>query len=81
MPDPEKSVAIDLERLDEQLLNIHVQLAKLGVLVSRAARNGEAGRHPNLVDCIRRHRDGMVECSRLIAQRIDAIGDIHKNCG
>lgn len=46
MPYPKKSMAIDLERLDEQLLNVHVQLSKLDLLVSGAARNREAGGIP-----------------------------------
>jgi hypothetical protein len=93
MPRPEKSAGAELERLDEQLMNVHVQLTKLDVLVDIAARNTDAARHPRLVETIRYHRDGMVESSRVIAQRIDAIGrldagrqaspprDIHKNCG
>jgi hypothetical protein len=63
------------------------------ILVDIAARNADALRHPDLVETIRHHRDGIVESSRVIAQRIDAIGrrdaeqldplqrDIHKNCG
>jgi len=36
--------AADLERLDEQLLNVHVQLTKLDVLVDMATRNADAVR-------------------------------------
>ena len=93
MPCPEKSAAADLERLDEQLLNVHVQLTKLDVLIDVAKHNADAMRHPNLIETIRHHRDGIVESSRVIARRIDAIGrsdagqqdplqrDIHKSCG
>lgn len=62
--------------------------------VDMAARNADAMRHRNLVETIRHHRDGIVESSRVIARRIDAIGrrnagqeedplqrDIHKSCG
>lgn len=92
-PCSEKSAGADLERLDELLLNVHVQLTKLDVIVDLAARNADAVRHPDLVETIRHHRDGIVESSRVIARRIDAIGrrdagqqqplqrDIHKNCG
>src|SRR4029077_6419625 len=74
MPGSKKSAGADLERLDELLLNVHVQLTKLDVLVDMAARNTRAGRRPALVKPIRYHRDGIVESSRVIAQRIDAIG-------
>ena len=74
MPGSEKSAGADLERLDAQLLNVHVQLTKLDVLVDRVARNADAARHADLVKTIRYHRDGIVESSRVIARRIDAIG-------
>jgi hypothetical protein len=73
MPRSEKSAGADLERLDEQLLNVHVQLTKLDVLVDMAARNADAVRViARRIDAIGRSDAG---------QQNPLPRDIHKNCG
>ena len=48
MPGSEKSAGADLERLDAQLLNVHVQLTKLDILVDVVARNADAVRQRDI---------------------------------
>jgi sulfur relay (sulfurtransferase) complex TusBCD TusD component (DsrE family) len=66
----------DLQRVDQQLVNIQVQLAKLQVLVSdlcqpSAARRG--GEDEGLAESVRRRRHDMVEQSKDLAGLIERL--------
>jgi hypothetical protein len=49
-------------------------LTKLDVLVDMAARNADVARHPNLVETIRHHCDGIVDPARY-PQKLWITGD------
>jgi Mg2+ and Co2+ transporter CorA len=66
----------DLQRVDQQLVNIQVQLAKLQVLVSdlcRPSSPGMRGEDEGLTETVRRHRHDMVEQSKELSERIERL--------
>ena len=62
-----------LERVDEQLVKIHLQLQKLNILVEHLCQHAGTRRDSELLDTIQHHRQDLIAASRAIKERIDKI--------
>jgi len=62
-----------LRRIDEQLVNIQVQLAKLKVLVLDLSSARLSEGDDALTETVRRHRHDMVEESKALSERIERL--------
>ena len=60
-----------LERVDEQLVNIHIQLRKLNILVEHLCQHAGTRRDRELLDTIQHHREALIGASRTINDRIE----------
>jgi hypothetical protein len=62
----------DLERVDQKLVAIQVELQKLGVIVERL-RDRPQGGGRRLKSTIRHHRAALIDSSSTITQKIEQI--------
>ena len=65
-------MATNLERVDQQLVNIQVELRKLEIIVDHFSRQ-PATSDRGLVDTVQHHREALLGSSRAITQKIERI--------
>jgi hypothetical protein len=61
------------ERVDEQLVSLHVQLQKLNILVEHLCQHAGTRRKRELLDTIQHHREALIGASRTINERIETM--------